>query len=52
MKVDKPVMGPVGFRVGPKCGEKVPHQAGMPRKEEKCPKCGTRIVREGFYHLN
>ncbi len=31
-------------------GEKIPHKAGIPCREEKCPKCGTKMVREGSYH--
>ena len=40
-------MGPGGFCVCPKCSEKIPHTAGMPCKEELCPKCGSRMMREG-----
>jgi predicted DNA-binding protein (UPF0251 family) len=40
-------MGAGGFCVCPKCNEKVPHKAGMPCKDEKCPKCGSRMMREG-----
>ena len=40
-------MGAAGFCVCPKCKEKVPHRPGMPCKEERCPKCGTRMMREG-----
>jgi len=43
-------MGPSGFCVCAKCGEKIPHRAGTPCKEEKCPKCGAKMVREGSYH--
>ncbi len=40
-------MGSGGFCICPKCNTKVPHKAGMPCKEEKCPKCGARMMREG-----
>lgn len=43
-------MGSGGFCVCPKCGEKVPHEAGMPCSEVTCPGCGSRMVREGSYH--
>lgn len=34
----------------PKCGEKTPHKAGVPCVQENCPKCGSRMMREGSYH--
>ncbi|MCL5278163.1 MAG: DUF134 domain-containing protein [Deltaproteobacteria bacterium] len=40
-------MGAGGFCVCPQCNEKIPHRAGVPCKEEKCPKCGTSMMREG-----
>lgn len=43
-------LGPGGICVCPKCGEKAPHQGGMPCQEEKCPKCGAKMLREGSYH--
>ena len=43
-------MGPGGFCICPKCGYKEPHVAGIPCRDEKCPKCGARMVREGSYH--
>lgn len=42
--------GAGGFCVCPKCGEKIPHKAGVPCQEEKCPKCGAKMLREGSYH--
>ena len=38
--------GPDGYCVCPKCGHKVDHLAGQPCYEQKCPKCGTQMVRE------
>ena len=47
---DKPGMGSEGFCVCPKCGVKIPHRAGMPCRNKKCPACGIKMVREGSYH--
>ncbi len=33
-----------------KCGEMVPHRAGVPCISEPCPKCGGRMLRYGSYH--
>jgi hypothetical protein len=43
-------MGAGGFCGCPKCKEKIPHKAGTPCREEKCHKCGAKMVREGSYH--
>ena len=39
-------MGPGGNCVCPNCGEKVPHERGVPCFEVKCPKCGTTMTRD------
>jgi len=38
--------GPGGKCLCPNCGHKVPHQAGKPCYDVKCPKCGTLMTRE------
>ncbi len=43
-------MGAGGFCICPKCKEKIPHRQGFPCQEESCPKCRTRMLREGSYH--
>jgi hypothetical protein len=45
MQGNKAGAGPGGFCVCPECGEKSPHQQGMPCYELSCPKCGTKMVR-------
>jgi predicted Fe-Mo cluster-binding NifX family protein len=37
--------GPDGYCVCPQCGQKEPHQRGVPCFECKCPKCGAVMVR-------
>jgi hypothetical protein len=43
---NRPGAGPAGNCICPSCGEKLPHQAGVPCYSATCPKCGTRMVRE------
>ena len=38
--------GPGGYCVCPKCGYKVEHQVGIPCYQQKCPKCGSPMIRE------
>jgi len=38
--------GPGGFCVCPSCGERTPHQRGVPCNSVKCPKCGQPMTRE------
>ena len=35
-----------GNCVCPNCGAQAAHQVGVPCYEQKCPKCGTGMVRE------
>ncbi len=35
-----------GYCVCPQCGEKMPHQAGVPCSSVSCPKCGFKMVRD------
>jgi len=39
-------LGPGGYCVCAKCGEKVKHQRGVKCTDIKCPKCGHAMVRE------
>ena len=43
-------LGPSGNCICSNCGYKMPHQPGVPCSQQKCPKCGTAMVREGAYH--
>jgi hypothetical protein len=37
--------GPGGDCVCPACGERAPHQPGIPCFEANCPKCGAAMIR-------
>jgi hypothetical protein len=38
--------GPSGFCVCPQCGQREPHERGMPCVRRKCPRCGIAMSRE------
>lgn len=38
-------LGAGGECVCPSCGYKIPHQAGVPCYQQKCPKCGSPMTR-------
>ena len=38
--------GPDGYCVCPQCGQREPHQRGVPCFERKCPNCGALMVRQ------
>ena len=39
-----------GFCVCLHCGTRIPHRAGIPCRTERCPSCGTAMLREGSEH--
>jgi hypothetical protein len=43
-------MGSSGNCICLGCGSVKAHQSGMPCKNERCPKCGKAMVREGSEH--
>lgn len=43
-------MGEGGYCVCPKCDYRVEHQRGVPCQEERCPKCGAKLLREESEH--
>jgi NAD-dependent SIR2 family protein deacetylase len=43
-------MGADGRCICPKCETETEHRAGIPCQEERCPKCGAKMLREGSEH--
>lgn len=38
--------GPTGYCVCPQCGQKEPHERGVPCVERRCPNCGIAMTRQ------
>jgi hypothetical protein len=49
-KVNPGRMGSGGFCICVKCGTRIPHRRGIPCMQERCPKCGKVMLREGGEH--
>jgi len=43
-------MGAGGDCICPKCETRVAHRRGVPCQDERCPKCGAKMLREGSHH--
>ena len=43
-------MGSSGVCICPKCEKEKPHHRGVRCQDEKCPKCGAKLLRKGSYH--
>jgi predicted DNA-binding protein (UPF0251 family) len=39
-----------GFCICLHCNTKIPHQPGVPCRENVCPQCGKKMIRENSYH--
>jgi len=45
-------LGAIGYCICPKCEEKIPPRRGILCLQERCPKCGSKMIREGSFHHN
>lgn len=43
-------LGPGGTCVCPQCGTEAPHRNGVPCQQERCPRCGAKLLRKGSHH--
>lgn len=43
-------MGKGGHCICPKCGNRLPHRNSIPCRDERCPDCGAKMLREGSDH--
>lgn len=39
-----------GYCICVRCNTRIPHQKGIPCRQNKCPDCGKTLLREGSYH--
>ena len=49
-KGDGQGLGASGACICPKCGYRTTHAAGGPCMEQRCPSCGSVLLREGSVH--
>jgi len=49
-KLNSQNMGSGGYCICTKCNYKSAHNRGVPCQEERCPDCGTKLMREGSNH--
>jgi uncharacterized protein len=50
MERQQDVEGPGGACICVACGKSIPHVAGQPCREMRCPDCGKHMLREGSAH--
>jgi len=43
-------LGSGGYCICPKCETRVPHHDGVRCMDERCPRCGAKMLREGSEH--
>jgi hypothetical protein len=43
-------MGAGGMCICVHCGQRQPHRPGRPCRDERCPRCGKAMLREGSAH--
>jgi len=39
-----------GYCICLHCNSRIPHVNGIPCRENSCPECGKKMMREGSYH--
>ncbi|MDX1812780.1 MAG: ferredoxin [Gammaproteobacteria bacterium] len=49
-KICRHDMGVGGFCICPKCDTRIEHRDGIPCQDERCPQCGSKMLREGSEH--
>ena len=42
--------GPDGYCICPRCETRLAHRQGVRCRDERCPRCGAKMLREGSEH--
>jgi hypothetical protein len=40
----------IGYCICLYCNTRIPHTEGQPCRDNDCPQCGKKLIREGSYH--